>query len=473
MIGPDGPFHGAVEPLTNYFAGRIAKDFGEKSAAGFRLTSVKRDLETHLEPVLSRAAWTAAADGYRIFGDNDYVLQWTAAASRLEGSASAIERAQRSPARYFHRTDADHVQLDPTRTSLDGWGGTLLFVKHSGKWQYNLQTSAWSPGFESNDAGFMTRTDVLTTHAVLLYQDPDPWRNTRRRNFWIGKFQHWNFDGDLIQDGLWWDANVTFENYRRAYAWGGIEMETTDDRATRGGPAILRPQRQWIGAQVGTDTRKPVSVDAWSEILRDEEGGWADVFAVSATWRPTSRLSLRATPTYRTARYPQQYVATRQGRYVFAAIDQKVLEIATRLDWTFTSRLSLQFYLQPYVAAGDYHGFKEVARPRSLEFHEYGAGSGTIAYDPARDLYSIDPDGPGPAGSFTIADPDFNYRSLRGNAVLRWEFRPGSSLYVVWNESREDELPIGELDLRRDVAASFSTPARDVFMIKVSHWFGQ
>ncbi|MFP5246531.1 MAG: DUF5916 domain-containing protein [Thermoanaerobaculia bacterium] len=429
---------------TNYFVGRIAKDFGKTSSTGFRLTAVNRRLPPELEPFLRSSAYTASADGYRTWRDNTYVLQWTALGTHVKGSADAIRRTQLSSARYYQRPDAKHVELDPTRTSLSGYGGSVMFAKHAGKWQYNLQTSAYSPGAETNDAGYMPRSDLLTTHAVAFYSDPDPKWRTRRRNFWVGKFQHWNFDGDLIQNGLWFDGNTTFNNYWRAFLWGGTELRTIDDRATRGGFAILAPRRQWIGAQIGSDTRRQLSVDAWTEQLDYEQNsGWSDVYGLSVTWRPTTKLSLRMTPTYRTTRYPQQYVATRE-QAIFATIDERVFEIATRLDWTFTSRLSLQFYLQPYVAAGDYHDFKTVARPRTRDFVPHAAPF----------------------------DPDFNYRSVRGNAVLRWEFRPGSAFYFVWNESREEELPIGDFQFERDVRGTFNAPATDVLMVKVSYWFG-
>ncbi|HEX8172354.1 MAG TPA: DUF5916 domain-containing protein [Thermoanaerobaculia bacterium] len=456
---------GEVEPRTNYFIGRIAKDFGEKSSAGLRVTSVTRELDARLEPFLRSAAHSAALDGYRLFGDNTHVLQWSASATRIDGSAAAIARAQRSSARYYQRPDAGHLTYDPSRTSLSGYGGYAMFAKHAGKWQYNIEADAFSPGYETNDVGFMTRSDILTTHAVLLYVDPDPWRNTRRRNFWVGKFQHWNWDGDLIQNGLWYDGNVTFNSYRRGYVWGGTELSTIDDRATRGGPAIRRPRRIWSGAQYGTDTRKPLSFDVWSEQLREEGGGWDNVYAVSATYRPTTRMSLKVTPSYRSSRLSQQYVLTTDGRYIFSGIDQNIVDVAMRADYTFTSRLSLQVYLQPYVATGDYHDFKEVSRPRSHEFNVYD----DIAYDPETDFYTV---GGVTPRAFSFSDPDFNYRSVRGNAVVRWEFRPGSSLYVVWNESREDELPFGDFRPGRDVRSTFTAPSRDVFMVKVSYWFG-
>lgn len=467
-----------VEPMTNSFAGRIARDLGTNAGIGFRLTSVNRRLPSYLQPLLRSAAYAASTDGYRTFRDNSYVLQWTASATRVEGSVDAIRRTQTSSAHYFQRPDAGHVEVDASRESLTGVGGRVFFAKHAGKWQYNVDASAYTPEFETNDAGYMPRSDVIATHAVALYVDPDPKWKTRRRTAWVGKFQHWNFDRDLIQNGLWFDVNTTLENYWRAYTWGGTELETIDDRATRGGPAILAPQRRWIGAQLGSDSRKPLSFDVWTEQLSyPDDGGWSDTYAVSATYRPTSRLSVRVTPSYRTSRSPQQFVTSTADasatktfgrRYVFSEIDQKVFEVAARLDWTFTSRLSFQLYLQPYVAAGDYHGFKEVAQARSRTFSVYDP-----AYDATNDRYTVDPDGAGPAGAFSFEDPDFNYRSLRANAIVRWEYRPGSALYVVWNESREDELPIGGFRLGRDVRETLDAPSDNVLLVKVSYWFGR
>ncbi len=450
-----------VEPLTNYFVGRVAKDLGGRSAVGLRTTAVHRDLTPLLDPLLPRTAYVAAADGYRTFHDNTFVLQWTAAGSRVEGSAEAVLLEQRSSARYYQRPDAAHVEVDPARTSLSGAGGSVLFAKHAGRWQYNLQTAAYSPGFETNDAGFLPRSDILTSHAVLLFSDPHPGRRTRSRSFWVGKFQHWNWDGDLIQNGALFEAGTLLPRYQTLVGWGGIELETVDDRTTRGGPAILRPERRWIGGQAGTDSRKSLSLNVSTEILEDALDGWSDVFAAGLTFRPGSRLSLRLTPSFRTARLPVQYVTTVDGRTVFATLDQTELELAARLDWTFTSRLTFQLYVQPYAATGHYHGFKELAQPRSLDFDLYGEDVGSLVYDPARQLYAIDPDAGGPAEPFLLPDPDFDFESLRTNAVLRWEFARGSALYAVWNGNREET---------RGVPAS---PARDVFLIKASYWFGR
>jgi hypothetical protein len=159
-------------------------------------------------------------------------------------------------------------------------------------------------------------------------------------------------------------------------------------------------------------------------------------------------------------------------RYVFADLRQTTLSMTTRIEWTFTPTLSFQLYAQPFVSTGRYDRFKEFARPRSYDFLIYGKDRGTIGFDPTVQAYTVDPDGTGPAPSFQIGNPDFNVRSLRGNAVLRWEYRPGSAIFVVWQQERSDFAPEGNFDFGRDVGAIFRAPATNVFLIKASYWIG-
>jgi len=159
------------------------------------------------------------------------------------------------------------------------------------------------------------------------------------------------------------------------------------------------------------------------------------------------------------------------ARYVFSDLDQTNLSLDTRVSWTFTPRLSLQLFAQPFLATGDYSRFKELREPRKWGWDVYGEGTGTISEGGG--LYTIDPDGAGPAKAFSLGNPDFNIRSLRGNAVLRWEYRPGSSVYLVWQQRRYHRVPTGEFDFQGDVDALFNTPSENVFALKVSYWWGR
>ena len=159
-------------------------------------------------------------------------------------------------------------------------------------------------------------------------------------------------------------------------------------------------------------------------------------------------------------------------RYVFADLHQSTLALDTRVDWTFTTDVSLQLYAQPFVSAGRYYDFKEFLRPRQYSFGIYGVDKGTISRG-ADGVYTVDPDGAGPSPSFQFGDPAFNIRNLRGNAVLRWEYRPGSALFVVWQQQRSEFEPFGDFSARRDVDAIFRTVPTNVFLVKATYWIGR
>lgn len=465
-----------VEPRTNYFAGRISRDFGDDTRVAAMLTSVHRRNPAHLD-FLHDSAWTAGTDGYRFFGRRDYALRWALFGSRVNGSEAAITRTQRSASRYYQRPDAKHIELDPTRTSLSGWGGDVFFAKQTGKWQYGARTTANSPGLEINDAGFRTRVDTITGAFSGTYVDPQPRGRIRSRNSTVAWAHRYNFDGDHTLDRWFGSGGVVFSNYWSAnYSWSNTRRYI-DDRLTRGGPLGVQPRLSSGSVEFATDPRKPVAVEI--EFQRDsgELDAYRREMEVELTWRPRTNLMVQFEPIFARWRDPLQFVtrvadplatATYGARYVFAPVERREIELATRLDWAISRSLTVQLYMQPFVSSGDYIRFRELARPSSLDYHDYD----DVAFDAASNRYTIDPDGDGTAQPFTIRNPDFNLRSMRGNLVTRWEFRPGSSVYVVWSQNRSATIDIGTLDFSRDLRALTDLPEDDVFLVKVSYWFG-
>ena len=188
---------------------------------------------------------------------------------------------------------------------------------------------------------------------------------------------------------------------------------------------------------------------------------------------------MRLDPGWQRQRQVDQYLtdaadataaATFGRRYVFGTIRREEVNVSTRVDWTFTPRLSLQLFAQPFAATGRYVGFASFARPRAFEFTPLPA-----VRDGGR--VTVDADAAGPSPAITFDEPDFAVRSLRGNAVARWEYRPGSALFVVWQQQREvdRDAALGPLSSgeRPRVERVFGDPGTHVLLVKVSHWLGR
>jgi uncharacterized protein DUF5916/cellulose/xylan binding protein with CBM9 domain len=474
----------AVEPLSNYFAARVQRTLGGRAAAGLMATSVSRKLDTAtLKDNLTDQAYVFGADGY-LFVDrsHDWVVTGKIAGSHLSGTTAAIDRAQRAPQRYYQRPDAPEVTYDPTRTSLDGYHGRVNLNRNSGTWKLNAAVWGVSPGFESNDLGFMGSGDRGGAHAVLQWRKLQPDRYSRYRSFWVAKWWNWNFGRELQGDGAQANAAITLHNYLNGYTNFGIRRRVQDDRLTRGGPSATNPRAQFWNTGVNTDSRAPLSLQAHINRSWTEAGGATNNVSVTVSVKPSARLTLSSGPQLNLFRTPAQYVTsvtdstavtTFGGRYVFGTLDQTQLTMTTRVAVVLTPRVSLQIYAQPLLAAGDYTDFKELARPRAFDFSSYGAGASTLSHDAAARRYTADPDGTGPSSSFTIDDPDFNLKSLRVNAVFRWELKPGSTVYGVWTRQQQDTRFPGDFRLGRDASHLFSARGDDVILVKMAYWIGR
>lgn len=465
-----------VEPRSGYFVTRASRELGNRGTVGAIFTSVLREDEPRTAFLRSRA-WSGGFDGSWRFGSaRDVLVEWFAAGSMVEGSAQSIALTQRSSAHYYQRPDADHVDYDPSRTRLSGFAGRLTLAKQAGRWRYHAQAQTYSPGYETNDAGFLQRGDITATHLSLIYNDTATTPLFRERKFIVSKFQNWNYDGDLISNGVQSDNYVTFANYMTGAVFTGFATERVDDRQTRGGPVVLQPLRPNFSWRVGTDRRKRF----WGELFQrntwNTEGSFDHGLSFTLSWRAARNVTVGATPAWTRSRTWAQYVSSVQDdtaaatygrRYVFAQLDQRIIDLAARVDWSPTSTLSVQAYVQPYVASGAYTGFKELARPRSLDYSEYGIGTnGTIVRN-TDDTYTIHP--AGARTPFTIADPDFSFRSFRANVVVRWEYRAGSAVYLVWNENRANTFPDGTFEFDGDVSSLTSIPADRAILLKASY----
>jgi hypothetical protein len=488
-------YEDVIEPFTNYFVARGKKDFsGGSDQIGFIGTAVNRSINDPRLAFLRDGAYSAGIDFSHRFSKNTYNLSGAFGFSRISGDTGAIRRAQVSSARYYQRPDADHVELNPLLTSLNGWNASLNFGKEAGAYQFGLFGNATSPGFELNDAGFQTSADDIFFSGFVNRRWTRPGKVFRYAFIGNNLNQEQNFGGirTLLRYNLNWFGQ--FLNYwgndlHFSYTWRSLS-----DGLTRGGPLAFSPASWSFSGGGSTDGRKPIAMFTSVSFSQNEIGGSGLFVYASLDMRPSSTTTISIGPSWSRSNSMLQFVTTRgdalatetYGRqYLFAQVRQRNLDLTTRVNMTFSPTLSLQLYAQPFVATGDYYRFKELERPRSLDYIVYGEapgstitcrdGSGaTISCDGSSTVpatITVDPDGAGPRATATLGNPDFNVRSLHGNAVLRWEYRPGSTAYFVWS-SQCGASPVGPPRMRAsdDLQRLCAGPADNVFAVKMNYW---
>ncbi len=471
-----------VEPATNYLAARAYRSVGQRAGFGMLTTAVNRNLsDDELHAQLAGSALVVGGDGHWFLSDKrDYVVTGSLSGSRVAGSADAVSRLQRSSVRYFQRPDATHLTYDPAKTSLSGWDLQTDFSRNSGNVRPNVSFWAVSPGFEANDAGYSTTVDRMGMHAALLLLKQTPDRYSRSRSFLAAKWNVWNFAHDLLSDGYYTSFSSTLRNYWSFNVDVIRVQESCTDRLTRGGPMMRAPSGWNFSGELEGDERKSVVWSVQGSYESSADGSWSGASEVSLQFKPLPSLSIEVGPTltrqldaahYVRAVTDESATAMFGKRYVFGDLDQTEWGVETRVNLILSPRTSLQMYLQPLLSVGRYSGFKEAAKPRTRDFLRYGEDIGSIAFDGVANAYRVTPGGAGLP--FDFSNPDFNFKSLRVNAVYRWEFKPGSTLYAVWTQQRENEETDGPFSLNRGLSRLMRAPGDNVFMVKVSYWFGK
>lgn len=480
-----------VEPLANYFVGRVKKDLrGGNLVVGGIVTSVWRDIPAEFEPRLNHHSELVGADARLTWADQAYVLQTQWALSNVGGDARDIAARQRASARFFQRPDRAARGngfltdgYDTTLTALRGVAGYVRVAKQGGAWLWDAQLSLRTPGFENNDIAFLTRTDYVWANANVMRQwvTPTGWY---QQLFAIagGQVQR-TFDGEMTDHQLHAFVGWTLPNFWNVNAFVIRRNEVYDDRLLRGGPVAAIPGLWYGELDISTNTRSALFGSVGANTSAREGGGWQTSLSGDVTWVPSPAIRVSVGPSWQANKTLRQYVTSVADptattffgtRYVFASIEQRNLGLDTRLAVTFTPRMTLELYAQPFIATGAYAEFKEFAATHTARVRLYGRDVGTITANAgatgATASYTIDPDGTGPAAPFTVANPDFNFRSLRGSAVFRWEYRPGSTLYVAWTHQRSDVLPFGDFSLRRDLNGLWDTRPDNVFLVKATWW---
>jgi len=448
-----------IEPATNYAAVRVQQDFRQgNSGLGMMVTGVHRALDEWTLDLLRRDAWAGAVDFRHRFLQNRFEIQGKLDLSRVSGSPAAIDATQRSPVHNYQRPDAD-FGYDPTRTSLSGDAEELQVGKISGMWRFQTSYQRRSPGFEVNDLGYLRRGDQQSwsTWSQLRFLTPT---SVYRQIFWNSNWwMHWTTAGLPQERAFNTNTHVQFQNRWWLHAGGTVGQlgATYCDRCARGGPALRNSAFQNVWGGIEGDSRHAVTPYLWSSYFRGDEGlshGWDVSPEVDVRVASQLNVSLSFSVSGNTddSQWYGNFTDTAgTTHYTFAHLDQITTSLTGRVDFTFTPTLSLQVYAQPFVTKGTYTDVRELNDPRAADYAD--------RFRPYDDrAASVDPGG-------------FNFKQFRSNVVLRWEYRPGSALYLVWATGRSASAPLeGDRSITGNFNDLFRLPSNDTFLVKASYW---
>lgn len=450
---------------------------------------------------LPSSAASTGVDFEHSWGSRAWALSGFLAGTRVEGSTQAIVRLQRSSNHYFQRPDAAGLGVDSSARAMTGAEWRLQLDRRSGRWTGALWAAERSPGFDASDLGQFQGGERLDGGARVTLQDITPGRlfqSYRVTGSTFHNFRHellsspfsWRQWGETNKRGV---ASLNFAgtliNYSGFDVTVQYDPENFDDEATRGGPVMLDPKAWTFALRGNTDRRNALSLEPSVTVNNAGARGWGWRGGVKASYRPSSRVLIETEPVYQTQPDAAQYVATTGDvgyaptfgrRYIFADLDRRTLTMDTRFNVMFSRDLTLQLFAQPLLSIGDYGAYKQFARARTFDFDTFAEGrpvtgaagvscvEGRTCRSGNQRLLDFDGDG---RTDFSFSERDFRIRSLRGNAVLRWQYRPGSTLFFVWQQRRAyQDLETNAVRFGQEVRDLFTDRPANVFIVKASYW---
>ena len=464
-----------VAPLSGYGIVTARQEFGRnRSTVSGTLTAVERDLDagSPLAQLVAERAYTGVVDTRIRWAGGGYDMSAYLGFSHVAGDPAAILGLQRSSRRYFQRPDADHVEVDPDRTALNGIMAGINHSKLAGNLRWDIDYYQESPGLELNDIGSLGAGDDRGVVGDIQYEHTTPGRLFHDWHLGLFGNSEWNFGGVRTGGGTSVFGGARFRNFMEASFEVFYQPSAASDNQTRGGPLMATPSG--VSAFAALSSRSGASTQ-WNLSFnghRNELDGWSLNTNLSVSARLGTRWEVSASPRIGRSVSPRQYVATRSGgssatfggRYIFAEIERSEVVARLRANFALTPDLTLEGYVEPFASSGRFRAFGELAAPRTFDLREYGGDGTTISRNEGSYVVT---DG---ASEFGFSDPDFDVRSLRSNLVLRWEWTPGSTLFLVWQQNRfENGLPTGNVG-PGGLFDAFGAPGDHFLALKVSYW---
>ena len=465
-----------VEPLTSYTVARVQQDIDKGATlVGGIFTATARDLHDSALNFLPRNAYAGGLDFLHTWSDRTYFLKLQGIGSHVDGSSTAIRTLMLDPVHNYQRPDATHLGVEDDATHLDGAGGEIRVGKdNNGKWRYYADVSWRSPGLELNDLGYLKTADVIQQSARLQYFDTSSGNLLRRRDLRLTEIGTYDFSGTSLQHQLVFHQEL-FANRLWTF-WNEIHWNSDllDTRVLRGGPALLTPASPsiWLGVQTDASKSRQFGLDLIKAASFDGHSQYTEIDPRFSA-RLHDIINLEAKISYVRDLEDFQYAATAattdgSSRYVMGRMNQHTLSATVRVDVNLSPELSLSYYGSPFVSTGQFAAFKLVTVPRAARYEDRFRRLDSVAtYDPASKTYRVNDSG----GSFAFANPDFSWRALNSNLVLRWEYKTGSTAYLVWSQNRNNGDFLGDFSASSEYRRLFQAHPDNTILVKFSYWF--
>jgi len=464
-----------VEPLSNYFIGRFQQDFNNgNTILGGIVTQAHRVIKNDYLNFLSRDALTYGLDFTKYWSDRKYFFEVKAVGSNVYGDKEAITRLQSSSARYYQRPGIKGITLDTARTSLNGFGASFKLGKWSkGHWRYNEELVMRSPGLEMNDLGYMNISDIQKNNTSISYVEKENSRLFKSYELSLLQQNAWNAHGDGLYSLFELNAESEFMNNWETGFTSEYKFRTVDVSLLRGGPSMKVPDIFEYSIWFHSNSSKKFFFFLECEQAKGLSG-INKMFSIYSEirWRPWSNLVVSLEPSFEKTVDDLQYIgqfenSSSEEVYLLGRVDNRNLNLTFRADLSLTPELTIQYYGSPFISIGKYSGFKKVVNPLD---HNYENRYTVMEPQKNGTTYSFDDDNNGTA-DFSFTDPDFNFQQFKSNLVLRWEYRAGSTLYLVWAQDRTAFEQAGPFDFKKGYKNMADIFPKNIFMIKFNYWF--
>lgn len=480
---PERSGRAVVAPRVGYGVARLQQQFGANaSTAGVIVTATRRDMSANdfAASVLTRAAYTGGVDWRLRWQRGRYDWSGFAGGSYVAGDTAALADLQQSSRHYFQRPDADHVRLDRLRTSMRGFTAGTGVSKLAGNWRWDVDLSTESPGFELNDVGRLVTADDIDLFGDIRYLHTRP--GPRLHSWELGAHAgtSWNYGRLRTTDFVELNGDVTLKNFWEIDAEAWHAPRTFDDLLTRGGPVMQTGSRSGACLSLESSARHKTQWEVGGCVERGELGGSFSELSATLSFRPGTQWELSLEPEYFARIDPRQYVTTQERppgvtetfgqRYIFATVDRSQLALRARLNYAVTPDLTIESYAEPFVSSGTYRRFGELVAPRSRFLRAYGTNH--TAIDRTADgSYSVtDTLASGSVDEFTLDNEDFDVLSFRSNLVVRWEWRAGSTLYLVWQQDRHADDEVARAVRPHRLWRTMGARGANLFALKATYW---